>query len=134
MKSMNEDGEIPLLDADRLDDHHKRTARDAHPETEDKSYGSAADTRAILSLISHLRKTPGGKDLSAEKVEDRAIALYGKFCQMILEDSASASQKKKISELLGEDSDVVKARLLLEEEDGDNSEGGASGLLGALFP
>jgi hypothetical protein len=128
-------GEIPLLDADRLDDH-----ADAAVELggEPASFGDPADDRAIRRLIEGFRRSRSSRGLSDEEIEDRAIDFYNQACDLIRSGRASQEQLEKTARIFGEDAAALKARLVAERDDeGEEEEapqgGGEVALLGALF-
>lgn len=126
-----EDGEIPLLDADRLSDHVGDFAKEGGSES---SFGSPEDDRAIRSLISRLQSLPTSRSKSPEEIEDQAIELYNLSCQKVLSPRCTPEQLANIAQLFGEKPEALQARLRQDQgtEELAGPEGGAMGLLRAL--
>lgn len=126
------DGEIPLLDADRLDDHVDAVARDAGAAGR---FGDDADGRAANRLFERLRRTPTGQRLSEEELEDHALELYRRACDLITSGRADEAQLRKTAAMFGEDPEELKLRLGVAEpqEDEQPAGDGAAQLLGAIF-
>ena len=127
-----DEGEIALLDADRITDHSNQAA----PDQSEGGFGNEADERAIGRLKEKLRVAPSSRGLDPDAIEDRAIDLYNRSCEMVKSGKSSPEQVEKIAALFGEEPDVLVARLRLESSNdelaGDGRNGGAGGLLRAL--
>lgn len=124
-----QEGEIALLDADRISDHSDQAA----PEQGGHGFGDEADERAISRIKTKLEGAPSSRGLDPDALEDRAIDLYNRSCQMIRNGKASAEQITKIANLFGEEPDALVARLRLESSSEDLvGDGGPGGLLRAL--
>lgn len=126
------DGEIPLLDADRLDDHADAAAREIGGAS---PFGDDADGRAIGRLHERLRRTLKGRRMSDEQLEDLAIDLYNRACKLITSGEADEAQIRKTAAMFGEDPEELKARLGVEEPESEEEPAGdgAAALLGAIF-
>ena len=127
------EGEIALLDADRLEDHAGVASGGIAEASED------ADERAIASTVRKLRRTSHGSRLSDEALEDQAIALYNRLCELITSGEATAAQETQAAALFDEPIEELRARLEAEqaaEEDAPEDEqmnpAGVGSLLSAL--
>lgn len=118
-------GEIPLLDADRLDDHADAVAR----ATSGSSFGDVDDDRAITRLVDKLKTTSVGARASDERLQDMAIDLYNRLCDEIRTGNASAEKVAETARLFGESPDHLSERLAPKPAEAG---GGASALLKAL--
>lgn len=124
-------GEIPLLDADRLDDHVSRAATETDTGT---SFGDPDDDRALRRLISRLRRIPATAKLSDDELEDRAIDLYNRTCDKIRSGRATEREVAKAAALFGESPEHLRERLSpsREAEDEPAAGSGARGLIASL--
>lgn len=96
---MSEDGEIPLLDADRL--HDGIPAKEKEEEKND-------DERALLCIADRLRIS---RSRSEEQIEELAADLYNKICQQIRSGNITEEQLAHFAELLGESPQSLRDRL-----------------------
>lgn len=96
---LEEDGEIPFLDADPLD---------AGMASFDDSPEPSPDERALQNIISELRKK-GGR--SEESLEEIAVTLYNKVCESIRTKQASDEQVRRAAALFGEEPAGLVSRL-----------------------
>lgn len=121
-------GELPLIDADRLDDH----TGDATEMSLDSDgrFGDPDDDRAIRRVIVRLRRIPAAVKLSEEELEDRAIELYNRTCGKIRAGDSDPDQLAKAASLFGESPEHLRERLLGPRE--DERAGAGSGPIGLL--
>lgn len=96
---MSEDGEIPLLDADRL--HEGIPAKEEEGEKND-------DERALLHIADRLRSS---RPRPEDQIEELAADLYNKICQQIRSGRMTEEQLAHFAELLGESSQSLRDRL-----------------------
>ncbi len=123
-------GEIALLDADRITDHTDQAAPDVQSAS---GFGNDHDDRAIARLREKLASAPSSRGLDPDAIEDRAIDLYNRSCDLIRSGRASAEQVAKIAALFGEEPAALQTRLREESSSEDLvGDGGAWGLLRAL--
>jgi hypothetical protein len=120
------EGEIALIDADRLEDHAGAAARN----TTNSVFGDRDDDRALGRMIAQLKRTPAGARTSDEDLQDKAIDLYNKICDNIRRRTATPEQVAQAAQLFGESPEHLQERLdpRPQAEDG----GGAGGLMAAL--
>lgn len=107
-----EEGEIAALDADRLED---LTGVAAKPQATGTRFGDADDDRAIRGMIAQLKRTPSGRSLSDEQLEDRAIAMYNAVCENISSGKASEDQVLRAAQIFGESPTELRGRLAAAE-------------------
>lgn len=120
-------GEIPLLDADRLDDHANAVARGNGAA----SFGDVDDDRALGRLIEKLKGTSVAASKSDEDLQDMAIDLYNKMCDPIRTGRATDEQIARAAQIFGESPDHLSERLAPKKAE-PGAGGGASALLQAL--
>lgn len=124
------DGEIPLLDADRLSDHEG----DLAPESASSAtYGSPEDDKAVSSIKNKLRSLASFASKSEEEIENSAIEMYNRSCEQVAA-GCDDEQLSKIAALFSENPKELRERLMKDREPDAlaGSEGGAAALLRAL--
>jgi len=121
--AVREQGEIDLLDAERLEDQAEHEARSAAGI----SFGDKDDDQAIRQVMDKLRKTPTGARWDEDTLTEKAIDLYNSLCERIRNGSASSEQVTQTAAMFGEAPAKLKTRLIQTQESS-----GAAGLLGAL--
>jgi hypothetical protein len=100
-------GEIAPLDADNLD-NFKNRASSGEAEV---SFGDPKDDHAIKNIIEKLKKTPSGQGKDSDQLQDQAIELYNRFCELIQSNKAKPEQITQAAQLFDEDRDELLERL-----------------------
>ena len=121
-----EEGEIAMIDADRLEDH-------AAVSIEAETFAGDADDQAIANVATKLRRTAAARKLSDDEVEDQAINLYNKLCDLVRSGAATAAQESQAAALFGEPLAELQARLKTDDESADEDpSAGIASLLSGL--
>ena len=105
--SRQSEGEIALTDAESLDSVKDMVATNS----EEVSYGTFEDTQAIRRIISKLQSSGSFTSVSEEILEDKAIDLYNKLCDLIRTNKASQAQLEQAASLFGETEEDLLTRL-----------------------
>jgi hypothetical protein len=104
---MSDNGEIPLLDADLLQEND--IVSEQISLTVD--HGNNEDNSAIDNIISQLKQQQKYNSKTPEQIHDLAINLYNLGCQQIIKNQVNQQQVQLIADLFGEDKEQLIERL-----------------------